>query len=188
MKRRRRFLPNTQPDTTTGSSTSGEPVYLAVGRLRRPHGIEGAIYMEVLTDFPDRLRTGRTVYVGDAHEPMRLVSLRRTDRDMIVRLAGFHTPEEIGRLRNETVFIKATNLPKLPEGEYYHHQLLGLKVIDETGSLVGLLDQILETGANDVYLIKSPDGKEILLPAVEEVVLGVDLEKGEISVRLPEYY
>lgn len=187
--KRRRQVPSNQPqeDPSTGSSSPGEPVFLAVGRLRRPHGIQGEILMDVLTDFPERIRTGRKVYVGETHEPMKIVSLRGHNREMIVRFSGYSNPEEAGQLRNALVFVKASDLPELPEGEYYHHQLLGLAVVDEAGQPLGTLAEILETGANDIYLVKTPDGKELLLPVTEEVILSVDLEQSEMRVRPPEW-
>lgn len=188
MKRRRQVPPG-QPenDPTTGSPGKGEPVFLAVGRLRRPHGIAGEMIMDVLTDFPERLRPGGTVYVGDAHEPMRIAGVRGHDRAIIIHLHGFDSPESAGRYRNAILFVKSTELPKLPEGAYYHHQLLGLKVIDESGMEIGQLAEILETGANDVYIVKTPDGKEILIPAIEDVITSIELESREMHVKLPQW-
>ncbi len=185
----RRHVPPGQPekDATTGSPSPGEPVFLAVGRLRRPHGIAGEMIMDVLTDFPERLRPGKTIFVGEAHLPMRINGVRGHDQALIIHLSGLDSPEAAGRWRNALMFVKASDLPKLPEGEYYHHQLLGLKVIDETGHEVGRLEDILETGANDVYLVKTLDGKEVLLPAVEDVIIDVKLDQHEIHVRLPEW-
>ncbi len=143
--------------------------------------------MDVLTGFPERLRPGVTLFAGPEHEPIRLASVRGHERELIVALVGFETPEEIGRFRNTAVYIKAQGLPELPEGEYYHHELLGLQVVDEFGQKVGELMGIIETGANDVYVVKTPEDKELLLPAVEEVILEVNLEKGELVVRPPEW-
>jgi 16S rRNA processing protein RimM len=187
MRRRSQDPSNPSSETNSGSPASGEPVYLTIGKLRRSHGLEGDMVMDILTDFPERLRVGSIVFVGDAHEPMKIVSLRGHNRQLIIRLEGFNSPEETARLRNQDLFIQASTLPKLPEGEYYHHELLGLKAVDEAGQVLGELTQILETGANDVYLIRTADGKELLLPAVEEVVLNIHLEKGEMIVRPPEY-
>jgi 16S rRNA processing protein RimM len=188
MKRRRQVPPQPpEQDPSTGSPLPGEPVFLAVGRLRRTHGIKGEIVMEILTDFPERLRAGKTVYVGDAHEPLRIASMRVHNQGKIVRFSGFETPEDAARLRNLVVFTTADDLPDLPEGEYYHHQLLGLTVVDEAGQPLGKLAEILETGANDVYLVRSPEGKELLIPAVDEVILAVDLERGEVRVRPPDW-
>lgn len=188
MKRRRQVPPNqSEQDLSTGSPSPGEPVLLAVGRLRRPHGVTGEIVMEVLTGFPERLRAGKTVLVGEAHEPMRFASVRQHNQGKIVRFSGINTPEDVGRLRNMLVYIKATELPDLPEGEYYHHQLIGITVVDEAGKLLGKLTEILETGANDVYVVKTPEGKELLLPAVDEVILTVEPERGEMRVRLQDW-
>ena len=189
MKRRRQVPQNSQQqDPTTGSPAQGEPVFLAVGRLRRSHGIQGEMVMEILTGFPQRLRAGKVVYLGDAHEQAELASVRGHDKALIVRLSGVHNPEEAAKYRNLVVYVKASELPELPEGEYYHHDLLGISVVDEAGQVLGTLDQILETGANDVYLIKTPEGKELLIPAVEDFILEVSLERREMKVRLPEWH
>jgi len=187
--RRRRQVPAGKPkqDPNTGSPGQGEPVFLAVGRLRRSHGLAGEMLMDVLTGFPERIQPGKIVFVGETHEPIAIVGVRGHNRELIIHLAGLETPEDTGRFRNATVYVKSTELPKLPEGEYYHHQLLGSKVVDEAGQELGSLTDILETGANDVYLVKTPDGKELLLPAVVEVILEVNLKRHEIRVRPPQW-
>ena len=186
MKRHRLDADNLSAQTT-GSPQPGEPVFLAVGFLRRPHGVEGEILMEVLTDFPERLRSGKLVYVGEDHQPMRITHRRTQDQALLVTFPGIDTPEAASTLRNKRVYIKADNLPELPEGHYYHHQLLGLKVIDENGLEIGPLTEIIETGANDVYVATSLEGKEILFPAIESVILGVYLERNEMRVKLPAW-
>lgn len=178
-----------QPDDNheTGSPQPGEPVYLAVGRLRRAHGIHGEILMDIMTDFPERLHARKTVYVGDAQRPMKIAGVRRQHMALLVHFEGLDSADDVAELRNQLVFVKADSIPDLPEGEYYHHQLLGIQVVDEQGQQVGFLSEILETGANDVYLVIAPDGKETLLPAIQAVVLEVNLEKGEMRVRLPDW-
>jgi len=185
----KRLRPETNniPAHTAGSPQPGEPVFLTVGFLHRPHGVQGEILMEVLTDFPERLRSGKLVYVGEDHRPIRITHKRSQNRGLLLTFAGIDTPEDAGTLRNQRVYIKADTLPELPEGEYYHHQLLGLKVIDEAGLEIGALTEIIETGANDVYVTTSVEGKEILFPALESVILGVDLERNEMRVRLPDW-
>ncbi|HZW04240.1 MAG TPA: ribosome maturation factor RimM [Anaerolineaceae bacterium] len=184
------MVPNNSPrgdDQETGSPPQGEPVYLAVGRLRRPHGIKGEIVMDVMTDFPERLRRGKRVYVGDNHQPMTLAGLRQHQNALLVSFRGIDTPEAIGDLRNQYVFILAADLPPLPEGEYYHHELLGMTLVDESGRVLGILEEILETGANDVYLVRTPEGGELLVPAIADVILEVNLDERKIRVRLQEY-
>jgi 16S rRNA processing protein RimM len=177
--------PNRNNDT--GSSLPGEPVFLAVGKLRRPHGINGEILMDVMTDFPERLHAGKTVFIGDEHRPLEIAHVRQADRTLLVTFDGYENSDQVGELRNKIVFVRADSIPELPEGEYYHHQLLGLKVVEESGRELGFLSEILETGANDVYLVVDPDGNETLLPAIESVILGVDLDRQEIKVRSQEW-
>ncbi len=174
----------TLPTDAAGSPSPGEPVFLAVGKLRRPHGVRGELQMEVLTDFPERLRPGITLYVGPEHRPMRLRSRRSARQTLIVAFEGCQTPEEASAIRNLLVFVRADDRPPLPEGEYYHHQLIGLRAVTEEGRFLGTVREILETGANEVYVLLPENGPEILLPGIDEVILGIDLEKGELRVHL----
>jgi 16S rRNA processing protein RimM len=171
-------------ENIAGSLMPGEPAFLAVGNLRRPHGVHGEMLMEVLTDFPERLKARVTVYVGPECQPFQLRSVRQHRRDLLVAFEGINTPEEAGELRNRFVQVRADDRPPLPPGEYYQHQILGLRVTDENGVYLGQITEILETGANNVYVVRPPTGSEILLPATDEVILGVDLDNGEIRVHL----
>ncbi len=166
-------------------SSADEPLYLAVGQLRRPHGVRGEIRMAVWTDFPERLIPGRTVYVGPRRLPLRLRSVRRHGEMLLVAFEGYEDRDQVGVLRNMLVAVPAAEAPPLPEGEVYYHQLLGLQVVTEQGRPLGTLTEILETGANDVFVVRSPEsGKEILLPDIADVVLRIDLEAGVMTVHL----
>jgi 16S rRNA processing protein RimM len=171
----------------TGSPSQDEPVFIAVGFLRRSHGIKGEIIMDVLTDFPERIRVNRQVFVGEEHEPYRIQTVRAHEPALLVKFKGYDTPEDVARFRNLTVYVRVDQLPKLPEDMYYHHQLLGLTVKDEAGNVFGQLSSILETGANDVYVVRKEDGSELLFPAIEGVVLDVNLERKEMIVRPQEW-
>jgi 16S rRNA processing protein RimM len=171
----------TQP---TGSPSPGEPVYLAVGRLRRTHGLKGEIVCEILTDFPERLRKGALVYLGDDRLPLSIRSRRNHQNHLLLAFDGYHTSEEAGALRNQIVYVLANDRPALPEGEYYHHQLLGLAVVTEDGRSLGRVVEILETGgASDVLVVRPDFGPQALIPVVEEFVPRIDLQAGVITVR-----
>jgi 16S rRNA processing protein RimM len=176
--------PRNEEDRAAGSPRRGEPDFLAVGRLRRPHGVRGEIMLEVMTDFPERLVDGMTLYVGPEHRPLRMLHQRTYRGGLILALEGYDTPEQVGELRNQYVYIPTVGLPALPEGEYYHHQILGLRVLSETGIFLGTLVEILETGANDVYVVRQENAADLLLPAIDPVILDIDLEKGEMRVHL----
>ena len=173
-----------QVTAVAGSPTVGEPEYLVVGFLRRPHGVKGEILMDVHTDFPERLKTGVTVFIGDDYQPMVIASRRPHAAGMLLRLRGVKSPEGAGQYRNTRVYVRAADRPALPEGEYYHHQLIGLNVITDDGHDLGSLVDILETGANDVYVVRASDGNEVLLPAIPPVVLEVRLADRQMRVHL----
>ncbi|MBS1249912.1 MAG: Ribosome maturation factor RimM [Chloroflexi bacterium] len=175
---------HSQDAKTTGSPINGEPVFVVVGKLRRPHGVRGEMKMTVMTDFPQSLRVGQEVFVGDNHRPLSIRSTRWHGDDMLIAFEEYFDRDEVGLHRNQMLFLPVEDLPPLPEGEFHFHELMGLKVVSDTGEELGSLTEILETGANDVLLIHNVDGEEILLPVIEEVILGVDLEKGEIRVHI----
>lgn len=168
----------------TGSPQEGEPVYLAVGLLRKPHGLHGDLLLEIYTDFPDRIRPGTTIFVGDAYRPLKITRRRPHNDGLILGFEGVNTPEEAGKLRATMAYVPTADRPALPPGEYYHHQIIGLTVMDESGKQLGQLTEIIETGANDVYVVKPAQGSDILLPALKEVILDVDLSTKIMRVHL----
>jgi len=164
-------------------SPNGEPIYLSVGFLRRPHGLRGEIIMDLHTDFPERMKSGRELFVGEKHKPMSLVSARPHQKGLLVKFENIDTPEDAGLYRNQWVYVPAKEVP-LPEGQHYQHELLGLKVVDESDTSLGELVEILETGANDVYVVRDDSGKEILLPNIPSVILDLDVGRGFLRVHL----
>jgi 16S rRNA processing protein RimM len=105
---------------------------------------------------------------------------------LLVRFKGIETPEEAGQYRNQWVYIKSSDAPTLPEGGIYKHELFGFQVVDENGQSLGELMEILETGANDVYVVKDDSGCELLLPAIPPVILEVDADRRVMRVHLLE--
>ena len=170
----------------TSGSPDGEPLYLSVGFLRRPHGLGCEIIMDLHTDFPERMKSGRKLFVGEEHKPMTLTSVRPHQSGMLVKFKNVETPEDAGLFRNQWVFIKAKDAPPLPEGKIYQHELIGFRVVDENDNPLGELVEILETGANDVYVVKDDSGTEILLPAIPSVILDLDAGARLMRVHLLE--
>ena len=179
----RKVLPVSNSDGSTDSSENDESVFVALGFLRRSHGIHGEMVMDILTDFPERLRPNRPVYLGEEHAPHRLGTVRLANKVMLVSIKGFTNPEEAARFRNTYVYVRAEALPALPEDAYYYHELIGIAVMDENGNPLGELVDIIETGANDVYVVRNETGAELLFPAIADVVLKVDIERQEMTVR-----
>ncbi len=167
-------------------SPSGEPVYLAIGYLRRPHGVSGEIVMDIHTDFPERIKSGRRVFIGEKKQPAIIDTFRPKNEGALVSFRGIDTPEDAGKFRNQWLYIHASEAAPLPKGKYYQHQLIGLDVVEENGTPLGKLVEIIETGANNVYVVKNEAGREILLPAIPQVILNVDIEARVMKVHLLE--
>jgi 16S rRNA processing protein RimM len=165
-------------------SPVGEPLYLSVGFLRRPHGLHGEIIMDLHTDFPERMKPGRKLFVGEEYKPMTLEAVRVHAKGLLAKFKDIDTTEEAGMFRNQWVFIKAKDAPSLPDGRIYQYEMIGFKVVDENENLLGTLVEILETGANDVYVVQDDSGKEILLPAIPSVILDLDTGRGLLKVHL----
>jgi len=159
-----------------------------VGRLRKPHGLSGELLFDVHTDFPERIVPEKRIYIGEEHQPETIASIRTHQKGLLLKLSGKDAFEDVETLRNQWVYVRNDELPALPEGEYYFHELVGLDVYDEQGGLLGKLKEILETGANDVYLILTPDGKELLIPALDEIVKQIHLGEKKMIVNPPEWY
>ncbi len=172
---------------TTGSIDKDEPVFLVVGRIRRAHGLKGEMVMDVLTDFPERIKKGRTVFTGETHTPHVIASVRSHDTLLLIRFEGIESKDDADRYHNVLVYKISQDLPQLPENEYYHHDLIGLSVIDQHHEVLGELVEIMETGANDVYVVLGKNENEILIPAVDEFILSIDLTEKTIQVKNPEW-
>jgi len=170
----------------SSGSPAGEPVYLVIGYLRRAHGVRGEIIMDLHTDFPERIKPGRNVLIGEKHQPLTLNTVRPHNDGLLVGISGVDTPEEAGKYRNQWVYVKASDVPPLPEGKHYQYELIDLDVVDENGTPLGKLVEILETGANDVYVVRDDAGKEILLPAIPSVILDLDMGRRTLRVHLLE--
>lgn len=169
---------------TAGSQIEGGDAFLAAGQIRRPHGVTGEALVEVLTDFPERLRPKKVIYVGEGHLPLTIRSSRPHGQRLLLAFEGIWTPEEVGGYRNQVLYVSSAHRAALPDGEYYHDELMGLQVVDDRGRSLGELTEIMQTGANDVYVVSGGDGRELLLPATAEVVLHVDLAQRIIQVHL----
>lgn len=168
----------------SGSSDTDEPVYLLVGKLHKPHGVRGEMRMSVWTDFPERLEPGKTVYLGGDYLPQVIASTRWHNELLLIAFQNITDRDEVGVFRNVEVFVDADDLPDLEEGEIYLHELIGMIVyLEGEDEAVGELTGVMETGANDVYIITKEDGSEILIPAIDDVILSIDVEENEIEIR-----
>jgi 16S rRNA processing protein RimM len=155
-----------------------------VGRLIRPHGVRGEQVAEVPGPDADLLSVSETVYVGDPPVAHALAGVRWHRGRLLVRLAGCDDRESAEAYRGLTLRLVREAAP-LPPGVYYQRDILGLTVSTEAGEALGTVTEILETGANDVYVVTGLEG-ELLVPAAPGVVVSVDLPGRRMVVNLPD--
>lgn len=167
------------------------PKYLLLGEILRPHGIRGELRIRILTDYPERISRLSHVYLGtdlDAPniESYRVEHMRKHQDYGLLKLTEVNTRDAAELLRNLLVMVAFEDAIPLEEGEFYLFQLIGLDVKTEDNQLIGTIVDVLETGANDVYIIDSPQHGEILFPAIDDTVIKTNIKAGEIIVNLPE--
>ena len=163
--------------------------YLAVGNIRGAHGIRGEVKVELLTDYPERFKPGAAMYLGseDHARPVEIAAVRPHQEYLLVKLSPVPDRDAAQALVGQLLLIPEEQAMPLGEHENYAHDLLGLTVTTTEGRTLGELTDILTTGANDVYVVTGPEGKgEVLIPALRDVVLSVDLAAGRMVVALPE--
>lgn len=166
-----------------------EPRLIPVGKIARTHGVRGAVkvypYGESLAiqEAGDKLILEPSAGASKLHE-LTLLSLKPQGKFLLAQFEELTSMEEARAMVGQEVFLREDRLPPTEEGEYYHYQLIGLKVETVQGKHVGVLRGILETGGHDIYSVES-EGKEILIPAVDEFISEVDLENGRIVIDPP---
>ena len=155
--------------------------FIVVGRVVAPWGARGEIKVEVMTDFPDRFSPQEEVHIDG--RPMTIERSRLHQGRVILKLATIDSVETAQGLRGRFLEVPQSQLRPLPKDEYYQYQLLGLEVWTTGGELLGRIANILPTGSNDVYIVPSRHG-ELLIPAIEDVVKSVELERGRIVIEV----
>lgn len=160
--------------------------YLAIGRVVKAHGVRGEISVAVLTDFPERFDTTEHVYLGNEFEAeaYQLKKFRWHKKNVLLTLEGISDRNQAEQLRGLFVQIPIEDVVPLPEGDFYLYELIGLQIVSTDNQVLGTLINILETGANDVYVVETPDKNQILLPAIPDVVKEIDADAGKITVDL----
>jgi len=160
------------------------PRYLVVGEILKPWGFRGEVKVRVITDYPNRLVKAKTIYLGEQARALQVERARLHSGYVLMKFAGLDSDTAVAKLRGELLHIPVEDAVKLKKGQYFHYQIIGLNVVSTAGEALGQIKEILETGANDVYLVNTPQGKELLLPAIKDVVKQIDLDAGTMTVEL----
>lgn len=155
-----------------------------IGVITEPHGIKGEIKVYPTTDDPMRIKKIKEIYLDMGKEliPLHPVSVKAQKNLIILKVEEYNDRNAVEVLRKKELFVTRENTVKLKKDEYLIDDLIGLKAIDEEGNEVGTVKDVLETGANDVYEIERTDGTELLLPAIKQCILEVNVEEGYMKV------
>ena len=163
---------------------------LLVGRVGKTHGIRGEVKVIPETDDPKRFGALETVFLGktpEQVEPHAVASVRiqHTKRGptVVLKLAGIDTVDGAATLRRLSVFARQEDLPPLADDEFFLHDLIGLDVMTDQGEAVGMITDVLEMPANNVYVVARPGRADALIPAVPAFIDEVDVEGGRLVVR-----
>ena len=161
---------------------------LQVGVVTTTHGVRGEVKGYPTTDDAKRFKKLKEILLDTGKQKVRLEieEVKFFKQMVILKFKGIDTLEEAAKYRQAGLYVSREDAVKLGRDEYFIADLIGVKVYDEDDELIGSLEDVLTTGANDVYVIRMTDGRELLLPAIRQCVLDVDVEQGRMKVHVLE--
>ncbi|MFC2059786.1 ribosome maturation factor RimM [Chloroflexota bacterium] len=159
---------------------SSDLEFITIGHILAPWGIEGKLKVKVVTDFPQRFTASSKVYIN--RQPNTIDSIQWHKGKAIIKLNTIDSFEDAQNLRGQPVEIHHSQLYTLPEGQYFHFQLIGLKVWTTRGELLGHITDVLTSASNDNYIVSTAKG-DLLIPAVEDIVKSINLSDGRMVIE-----
>ena len=156
---------------------------MVTGRVIKPYGVLGWVKVEVLTTNPQRYRKGSAFFLegSEGGEKLLLEEVKEGPGTLLVKFQGLDDREQAERLKGRALLVTPDDIGEPPLDHLWEHQLIGLEVITTQGKQLGKVAEIIETGANDVIVVKGD--KECLVPMIEEAVVDVDLEEGKLVIE-----
>ena len=161
---------------------------LEIGQIVNTFGIKGFVKVNPFVDDVSRFNDLKKVFVRANHslKEFEVEEVKYHKNMVLVKLKGIDRVEEAELLRNSYLEVDRENAIELQEGEYFIVDLLGLNVVNEEQEVIGKLEDIFNTGSNDIYVVRTEEGKQLLLPAISEVIKNINIEEGKIVVHLIE--
>lgn len=161
---------------------------LKVGVITSTHGIRGEVKVFPTTDDPERFKKLKNVILDTGKEtlPLEIENVKFFKQYVILKFKGIDNINDVERYRRCALLIERGDAVPLEDGEYFIADMIGMKVETEDGETLGTLTDVMETGANDVYVVSGPAHGEVLIPAIRDCILDVDVEKGQMTVHLME--
>ncbi|MCI9076237.1 MAG: 16S rRNA processing protein RimM [Dorea sp.] len=161
---------------------------LQVGVISSTHGIRGEVKVFPTTNDASRFKELKQVYLETGKEqiPLEIERVKFFKRSVILKFKGIDDINDIEKYRGKSLLIDREDAIELEENEYYIADMLGIEVYTEDGGRFGSLRDVMETGANDVYIIETEEYGEVLIPAIQDCILDVDVEAGRMTIHLME--
>ncbi|MBQ8300440.1 MAG: ribosome maturation factor RimM [Clostridia bacterium] len=161
---------------------------LEVGKIVNTHGLRGEVKVVPWTDYPEVFEDIETVYIKrkTEYEKLDIAGLKYQKNNLIVRFSQLKDINEAEKYKNQVLYAERDALGELPEGVYYIADLIGLEVVKEDGEKVGVINDVFNTGSNDIYDVKREGKKNMLIPVIDDVVIDIDIEGGKVTVRMME--
>lgn len=162
--------------------------FFQVGVITATHGIHGEVKVFPTTDDPNRFKKLKKVLLDTGIQKLELevAGVKFFKKFVILKFKEFDDINQVEKYRKCPLLVTRENAVRLKKNEYFIADLIGLKVYTEDGTFLGKLEDVMQTGANDVYQIVTEEGKEILIPAIRQCILDVDIESGNMKVHLLE--
>lgn len=162
--------------------------FLDIGRIINTHGIRGEVKVIPFTDDPERYRKLKQIYIEKPTglEKHRISGVKFFKNQVILKFESVDDMESAEVLKGLVLKIESKDAVKLPKDSFFIFDLIGCQVIGEKGNLLGILKDVLQTGANDVYIVRNENNREILIPALKSVVKEISLDHKTIHVILPK--
>ncbi len=157
---------------------------VVVGKAIKPTGVHGELQVEIMSDIPDRFSVGKAVLLDGAQRRIQRTSAIHKGR-INLKLEGIDDRDEAEGLRDKLLTILKDSIPELPDGTFYHYQIIDMEVLTPEGAKIGCIVDVLPVGDNDVYVVRGDEG-EVLVPGLEDVVLEVDTKNNRMIVELPD--
>lgn len=160
--------------------------FLRVGVISTTHGIKGEVKVYPTTDDPNRFKQLKEIFLDTGKElmPLEIEGVKFFKQLVILKFKGIDNINDIEKYRGKDLLVNRENAVKLEENEYFICDIIDFEVYTEEGEKLGILMEVLTTAANDVYVVKMENGKELLLPSIKECILDVDMENQKIIVHL----
>ena len=156
--------------------------HVVVGQITGSWGLRGDVKVQPQSDFSGRFSEGSVLYVNGTRDSIDASRVYRGG--YVIRLSGVTDRTTADSMQGSLLTVQEDEIPTLPEDTFYHFQLIDMKVFSDEGEQLGAIVEILDTSANDVYVVRGDEGPDLLIPAIRETVLNVDVEAGRMTVHL----